>query len=203
MCRGDHDTLRLRAGLAVGGTSTKIDFGDQRASLLQTAAVATADVHPAARLGLSAAAGATGPGRVDFLGVRHTLRPGWMAGLGVSGAVLEGRGKLPFVHASFTYSEARATTRAPDGTEATFRARDWRVGVAIGKAVTSTVAPFVVARYFGAGTRWAPGGGKGSDHFRYHAGAGLSWSVSTVVDVLAEAAVLGEKRGTLGVGYTF
>ena len=195
--------MRVRAGVAGGGTSTKIDFRDTQASLVQGAIVTTVDVHPVDRLGLSLAGGATAGGRVDYLGVRHALRPGWLAGLGVSYRLLDGRGKLPFVHASATYSLARANTRAPDGSEATWKARDWRVGLAVGKAIGATFAPFVVARYFGAGTDWAVGGGKGSDHFRYHVGVGAALALSANVDALAELAFLGERRATLGVGYTF
>src|SRR5262245_45375919 len=83
VCRGDEDRVRFRAGLTGGGTSTQIDFGDTRADLVQGAATATLDVLPLERLALSAAAGASLGGHVDYAGRRYTLRPGPIGGLGV------------------------------------------------------------------------------------------------------------------------
>ncbi|MBK7402109.1 MAG: hypothetical protein IPJ34_39170 [Myxococcales bacterium] len=202
VCRGESSTVRVRVGLSVGGTATKIKFGDERADLLQGATVATLDVSPLDALTLSGAFGAALGGRVDFREVRHDLRPGYLGGLGVSYRLLDGRGALPFAHASFTYSIARATTRAPDATEATFTSKDWRVGLSIGKVVFGRVAPYVVGRFFGAGTDWSVGGGKGSDAFRYHVGVGSAFALGDHLDGLLEAAVLGERRLSVGLGWT-
>lgn len=64
-------------------------------------------------------------------------------------------------------------------------------------------APFVVARYFGAGTSWPDVAGHGADHYRYHVGIGSAFGLSEHFDTLAEVAFLGERRLTLGVGYMF
>jgi hypothetical protein len=64
-------------------------------------------------------------------------------------------------------------------------------------------APFVVARYFGAGTDWSVAGGKGSDKFRYHVGGGSAFGLSERWDSLVEVTFLGEKRATFGLGYFF
>jgi hypothetical protein len=201
VCHGDEAEVRFRAGLTGGGTSTQIDFGDSRADLVQGAATATLDVLPLERLTLSAAAGASLGGHVDYGGRRFTLRPGPIGGLGISYRLLGER--LPFVHASLTVAIARSTTHASGVEDATFTSRDWRLGVAIGQALGKHVAPFVVARYFGAGTEWSVGGGHGSDHFRYHVGAGSAFGFSEHVDGLVEIAFLGERRASIGVGYLF
>ena len=201
VCHGDESQVRFRAGLTAGGTSTKIDFGDRTADLLQAATTATIDVLPVPRLALSAAFGASLDGHVDYTGQRYSLQPGPIGGVGVSYRLLGDQ--LPFVHASFTFALARSTTHAEGVPDATFTSRDWRAGLAVGKVFGKHLAPFVVARYFGAGTEWSVAGGHGSDHFRYHVGAGSAFGFSEHVDALLELAFLGERRATLGVGYLF
>ena len=201
VCHGDESELRIRAGLTAGGTSTRIDFGDTTADLLQAAATATVDVLPLERLSLSAAFGASLGGHVDYLGQRYSLQPGPIGGVGVSYRFFGGA--APFVHTSFTFSLARSRTRAEDGSEADFDSRDWRFGLAAGKTLGEHVAPFAVARYFGAGTNWSVGGGKGADHYRYHVGVGSAFGFSDHVDGLVEVAFLGERRASIGVGYLF
>lgn len=201
VCHGDEDELRVRAGITAGGTSTRIDFGETTADLVQGATVATVDVFPLERLGLSATLGPALGGYVDYQGERYDLLPGVVGGVGVSYRIL---GKdLPFLHGSFTFSLARATTRADDGSEATFTSRDWRAGLAAGKTIGDWAAPFAVFRYFGAGTDWSVGGGKGADAFRYHVGVGSAFGLSEHWDALVELAFLGERRASLGVGYVF
>ena len=73
----------------------------------------------------------------------------------------------------------------------------------MGKALGSIAAPFIVGRYFGAGTEWAVAGGHGADKFRYQVGVGAAFGLSEHVDALAELAFLGERRATVGVGYIF
>jgi hypothetical protein len=191
----------MRAGLVAGGTATTIRFGNTTADLLQSAATATFDLHPTDALGLSAAFGAALVGKLDYQGTRYDLLPGILGGVGVSYRLLGG--KLPFIHTSLTLSLAKATARAPDGSESIFTSRDWRVGVAAGKALGKVAAPFAVARYFGAGTDWSVAGGKGQDDFRYHVGVGSAFGLTEHWDALVEVAFLGERRATLGIGYTF
>lgn len=201
VCHGEATAVRFHAGLSLGGTSTSIDFGADRASLRQGATVASLDVLPTDALALTVAAGASLGGSVDFRGVSYDLDPGWVAGVGVSYRFF-GRGALPFVQPSLGYSIARAAAVAPDGASAAFTARDWRAGLVIGKAF-GPAAPFALARVFGGGTDWSVGGGHGSDHFRYQVGAGSAFALSDHLDAIVELAFLGERRATVGVGYTF
>ena len=200
VCHGDDASLRLRAGLVLGGTSTRIDFGEQHASLLQGALGATLDVMPLERLTLSGSLGASLPGRLRYQSRDFDLRPGPMAGVGVAYRLLGGR--LPFVHGSLTFSWSRSATRAPDGVEGTFTSRDYRLGLALGKTLGTVAAPFVVARYFGAGTTWSLAG-HGADHYRYQVGVGSALALSARFDVLVELAFLGEGRAVIGAGYVF
>jgi hypothetical protein len=201
VCHGDEDEVRFRTGLTAGGTMTRIDFGDTSADLVQGAATATLDVMPIERLSLSAALGASLIGHVDYQGDSYTLLPGPVGGLGISYRFLGD--DLPFLHASFTFALARSTTRAEGRPDTSFTSRDWRVGLAVGKTLGKHMAPFVVARYFGAGTEWSVAGGHGADHFRYHVGVGAAFGFSDHLDGILEVAFLGERRASVGVGYTF
>jgi hypothetical protein len=201
VCHGDESAWRFRTGLSLGGTSTRIDFGDRDAELLQSATTATLDVFPTERLGLSASLGAALAGHVDYEEIRYELLPGPLGGVGVSYRLFGG--KVPFVHGSFSASLARATARAPDGTETAFLSRDYRVGLAVGQAIGKVAAPFAVVRYFGAGTEWSVAGGHGADAFRYQVGVGSAFGFSEHWDAVIEIAFLGEKRATIGAGYMF
>ena len=192
----------MRLGLTVGGTSTKINFGDQVAPLVQGASTGTVDLLLFDRLSLSAALGASLDGHIDYRGQRFVLRPGPIGGLGIAYRLFGNQG-MPFLHLSASYSIARSRTRAPDTSEATFTSRDSRLGLAVGKTLGSVAAPFLVARYFGAGTNWSVGGGHGADHYRYHVGIGSAFGLSTHFDALLELAFLGERRASIGAGYTF
>ena len=200
MCRGDGATVRVRLGITAGGTATRLDFGEERAKLLQAASVATADVFPLERLGLSASVGTSLGGRLDYRGERYELLPGPIGGVGASYRLLGG--PIPFIHLGIGYSLARSTARAADNRRTAFTSRDFRLGLAVGKVFGGSVAPFVVARYFGGGTDWSVAGGKGADAFRYHAGVGTVLALSRQLDALLELTPLGERRVTLGIGYS-
>ncbi len=144
ICHGDEAKIRIRVGAVIGGTSTRIDFSDQTASLLQAATSATVDVLPFERLTLSGALGASLPGRVEYRAVQFDLRPGPMAGVGVAYRLFGGA--APFVHTSFTLSLSRSTTRAPDGSKGTFTSRDYRFGLAVGKTLGHAGGPKARAR---------------------------------------------------------
>ncbi len=191
----------MRAGLTAGGTSTTIEFGDEEAELVQGAVAATYDIFPLDRLSLSATLGTSIDGHVEYLGTRYDLEPGVLGGLGISYRLFGG--KVPFAHVSANFSLARSTSVAPDGSTDAFTSRDWRLGLAVGHAIGGWAAPFVVARYFGAGTDWNVAGGKGADKFRYHVGLGSGFALSEHFDLLGEIAFLGEQRVSLGVGYAF
>jgi hypothetical protein len=199
VCHGDEAAPRVRVGVTAGGTSTKIDFGAVTAPLLQTAATATVDVMLFERLGLSGAIGSSLFGHLDYEGRRFELQPGPIGGLSISYRLLGG--SAPFVHGSLGYSIAHSTARAPDDTRTVFTSRDYRLGLAVGKTFGGFAAPFVVGRYFGAGTNWPEVAGHGADHYRYHVGVGSAFGLSRHLDSLIEVAFLGEKRVSLSLGY--
>ncbi|MEO8797102.1 MAG: hypothetical protein ABI551_04385 [Polyangiaceae bacterium] len=206
ICHGDH-AARFHVGVAGGGTWTTIRYGAELSDFVQTATVASLDVNPLVGtflepLTLSVTAGAALGGHVDYSGTRYSLRPGFVGGVGASYRFF-GRNGLPFLQPQLSYSIVRTSTRGPGSDDIGFAEKDWRVGLAVGKVVGGFAAPFVVARVFGGGTEWAVGGGHGSDHFRYHVGAGSAFALSERFDAVVELAVLGERRATMGVGYTF
>lgn len=201
VCHGDGLGLGMRAGLTLGGTSTRLDFGPEQATLVQAAGTGTFDLVLADRLSFSGALGASLGGRLDYRSEQFDLLPGPVLGIGAAYRLFGGR--APFVQASLTLSVARSTTRAEDESRASFTSRDYRLGLAVGKTFGSVAAPFLVARYFGAGTTWSVGGGHGADHFRYHIGLGSAFGLSSHFDALVEIAFVGERRASLGAGYTF
>jgi hypothetical protein len=205
LCHGDGvPTFRL--GQSVGGTSTKIDYGGKTSELVQGAAVLSLDVNPLRfgvleALTISGNVGASLGGYTDYDGTRYHLSPGVIAGVGASYRFL-GQNGLPFIQPSFSYSVSLATSDAPGGGSASYTAKDWRAGVVIGRSFGGFAVPFVAARKFGAGTSWEIAG-KGEDHFRYQLGAGSAFALTQHMDVFGEVDFLGEKRVTLGMGYTF
>lgn len=198
VCR--DQAVRVHGSVAAGGTATQIDYPAARADLVQAATVASIDVQPLEALTLTASGGASLGGSLSFQGNSYDLGPGWIAGVGASYRLL-GRNGLPFLAPSVSYSIARASLQGPGVSPTAFEARDWRVGLVVGR-VFGRVAPFVVGRYFGGGSESSLTG-HGGDHFRYHAGAGAAWALSDRLDALVELAFLGERRGTLSVGYSF
>lgn len=206
VCHGDH-APRVHAGMYGGGTWSTLRFGGSLADFTQTATVATLDVSPftgtfAEPLTLTLTGGTALGGHVDFAGSRYTLRPGFVGGVGASFRFF-GRGALPFVVPQVSYSIVRSATRGVGSADEAFSEKDWRLGLAVGKSIGGVAAPFVVARTFGGGTEWDVAGGHGSDHFRYHVGAGSAFALSDRFDALVEVAFLGERRATFGVGYSF
>ena len=205
VCRGDIP--RVHAGLSVGGTSTQIDFKAVNGRLLQGASVVAVDVNPFVNtpvepLTLSLSGGASLGGRLDVGDDSYVLRPGYLVGAGLSYR-FGGRGALPFVQPAFSASYANGTAVTPAGSRASFREVDYRFGLAIGKTIGRFAAPFAVARYFGGGTTFQPLGGHAADHFRYHVGVGSAFAITDRVDAVAEIAFLGERRATVGFGYSF
>lgn len=204
-CRGDIP--RVHAGISVGGTSTRIDFPAGTARLLQGATVVAVDVNPFVEtviepLTLTVVGGASLGGRLTELAERWRINPGALVGAGVSYR-FGGRGNWPFVQPSASLSMSFASADSASTGARSFRALDWRLGAAIGKTIGGFAAPFVVGRWFGGGTDFAPAGGHGSDHYRWHAGAGSAFAISAQVDAVVEVAFLGERRGTVGMGYAF
>lgn len=204
-CRGDIP--RVHAGISVGGTSTRIDFPAGTARLLQGATVVAVDVNPFVEtviepLTLTLVGGASLGGRLTELAERWRIHPGALVGAGVSYR-FGGHGSWPFVQPSASLSMSFASADSASTGARSFRALDWRLGAAIGKTIGGFAAPFVVGRWFGGGTDFAPAGGHGSDHYRWHAGAGSAFAISPRVDAVVELAFLGERRGTVGFGYSF
>lgn len=202
-CRGESKLTAVRLGLVGGGTRTKIDFGDERASLSQAALVLALDVQLLGSLTVGASAGLPQGGTLEYRGQSHELSGKSLFGVSAAYRLIDDGLLFPFVQVSLGYSVSHSTTRAPSGAVADFDGKDWRAGLLVGKTFLKLVAPYVMGRYFGAGTEWAPGGGHGSDHYRYHVGAGAALALGEHLDAVAELAVLGEQRLSIGAGYTF
>jgi hypothetical protein len=170
--------------------------------------VLAVDVTPlvgtfAETLTVSLTAGASLGGHVDYAGSRYTLSPGAVVGGGLAYR-FGGRGGAPFVQPSLSIAYAGlARAEGPDGRRESFNALDYRAGLAVGRVVGGFAAPFAVFRYFGGGTEWEVAGGHGRDRFLYHAGIGSAFALGQRLDLVAEVAFIGERRATLGVGWSF
>lgn len=193
-CDGDHDR-RWRVGAGVAAFDTTIKFRDAGfAAFQQLGVAASLDRRLGERFTLQLALGSALAGHVVRNGVEHRVKPGPLASLALSVRLLDDGPKSPFVVT--TLSIAQSFVRAGD---ASLRASDARLGLAIGKTI-GPVAPFVVARTFGGPVYFL--GDVGTDRYRYQVGAGLL-VFGKGLDAAVEVAFLGERRITVGAGWTF
>ena len=143
-------------------------------------------------------------GTIEVAGVKHTISPGPLLGAAASWRLVDPATAPVFVLFGASLSVSTAQTSA--GLErARLTAGDLRGSLIAGKTFFSALSPYAVVRAFGGPVFWKIQGKAVSagDRYHYHAGLGLSLAIPAGVDVFAEVAPLGEKRGTLGLGVTF
>jgi hypothetical protein len=97
-------------------------------------------------------------------------------------------------------SLAQSTAQAPDEDESSFKSYDYRAGLAVGATVAKLAAPFVFARYFGAGTRWESVG-KGKDAYRYHSEPARCWPCRNI-SIFSGSSLLSARSALLSESVT-
>lgn len=184
-----------RVGAGVAGFDTVIVFKDAgRASFQQLGLAASLDRRLSTRFTLQLALGASIGGNVVVRGIAERIRPGLLASIGASYRIVDDSARSPFVVGTASIAQSFVSTAS-----SSLRATDGRLGVVVGKML-GPIAPFLAARAFYGPVYYA--GDTGSDRYHYQIGAGVLTYVKGF-DAAVEVAFLGERRFTLGVGYSF
>ncbi len=134
------------------------------------------------------------------------LRPGWLAGAGLSRQWLAQDGWRPFLRNSFTL----AASGGGDTGGGAMLALDLRAGVDSGWHLGAGFEAFAVGRVFGGPVWWwRPGQATqlGGDAWHVQLGAGAAWSLPGSARVrpslVAEVIALGEIGASLGFSLAF
>jgi hypothetical protein len=156
-------------------------------------------------LSLRIGAGAITSGRVVDFGRRYDLAPGWLASVTVAREWLGPAGHGWFVSTALTIGVAGTRTTGPVDASTSFVAQDSRIGAVVGRTVGGVYSPYAVLRAFGGPVFWRRDGDRvvGGDLHHYGIGAGGSFTIAGMVDIVGEATLIGEKTFTLGVSVSF
>lgn len=134
------------------------------------------------------------------------LRPGWLAGLGVSRQWLAQDGWKPFLRNSYTL----AGSGGGDAGGGSMLALDLRAGLDSGWHVGAGFELFAVGRVFGGPVWWWRQGKStllGGDAWHVQLGVGGAWSLPNARGlrpaIVAEVIGLGEMGATLGLSLAF
>jgi hypothetical protein len=210
---GDADTSsrpsnRWRVGANLGGFSSTLKVSGHDVDIREAATTVTLDAKTSDRVTLQAGLGAILAGRLDVDGTSHDVLPGWLVAGAIAYRLYDGGGAAPFVLLNGSIGVASARTRQRDVVDpptATLTSVDVRIGVAVGWTIAGVLSPYVAARAFGGPVSWSLAGQSvtGTDRYHYQIGAGLALRMGDRFDAYVEAAPLGEKRASLGLGYSF
>jgi hypothetical protein len=205
----DAPALRplARVGASYAFTSTTILFGrGRRADLTRHAAFASVEVPIGERAALSVVAGGVLAGELDDGTRQHELGPGLATALGASYRLVDGRGAMPLVLLTGTFSFTHAGTRSGGREAPTFTAFDGRIGAVVGKTIADVVTPYAVGRVFGGPIFWRfnDEAVTGTDLYKYQAGAGVTMSLfRRQIDMFVEGIAFGERGVSAGAGFSF
>lgn len=179
-------------GASIGVFDTTIVFPDRHAPLREEAVAVSLDRRVGDKSTLQFAVGAITYARIDGI----TIDKGGLASIAYSYRLVDESKRSPFVIGTFSVT----ASYAPD-----LFAGDGRIGVAVGKTLARTFAPFVVARAFGGPVRWKHGDEvrTGGDSHHYQVGAGALFIAGRGIDASIEVAPLGERRLSAGLGWSF
>jgi hypothetical protein len=179
-------------GASIGVFDTTIVFPDKHASLREEAVAVSLDRRIGGKGTLQFATGAITYARIDGV----TIDKGALVSVAYSHRFVDESKRSPFVIGTFSAT----FSYAPD-----LFAGDGRIGVAVGKTLARTFAPFVVARAFGGPVRWKHGDEvrTGGDSHHYQVGLGALFIAGRGIDASLEIAPLGEKRLSAGLGWSF
>jgi hypothetical protein len=143
-------------------------------------------------------------GEMERPGVRYTVEPGWLASVTAARSWFGGAKDEAFLATSLTIGVSSAHTTDAAGASVALTAQDNRLGLLVGRNFAGIWSPYAVARVFGGPVFWHVDGEDvvGSDRHHYALGLGGSFTIAGSLDVVAEAAFLGERSVALGLGYS-
>jgi hypothetical protein len=200
---------RFRIGASYGASGADLLFnGAIHAAMVRSAVSASFDYQASPTTTLSFGAGAGTGGSLTARGIRHEIRPGWLATGSYARRLVDGEGSLPFVILGLSFGASGAGTRAPIGgppETAPLYAFDFRAGLTVGKTFLDVLSPYAAARLFGGPVLWRLAGAAagGTDENHYQLAAGLVTSLPRGFDAFVEGAPLGERSVTVGAGFSF
>ena len=181
---------RYRVGASFAAFDTTIVFNDgSRASLRQAGVAASLDRRIGDRVTLQLALGSAIAGTIG----EENLHAGPLGSLAISSRFVDDSKTTPFVVGTASIAQSYVKTST-----STLAATDGRIGLVVGKTF-GPVAPFVVARAFGGPVYF--NGVTGTDRYHYQLGAG-ALVFSSGFDAAIEVAFLGERRVTVGLGWS-
>jgi hypothetical protein len=194
------------AGVSAGALRTRISFDSGPDTYFDEQVVVGSFGR---RLGdvvsLRLGAGAIVGGRLVDHGLHYDLSPGWLVSATAAREWLGSSAQGWFVSTAVVIGVSGAhTTNAIDG-RASLVAQDNRLSVVAGKTIAGVWSPYFTARAFGGPVFWRRGGQDvvGGDQHHYGIGAGGSFTIRGLVDVVGEATLIGEKTFTLGASFSF
>jgi hypothetical protein len=156
-------------------------------------------------LSLRLGAGAITSGRLVDGGQRYDIEPGWLTSATIAREWLGRSGHGWFVSTALIVGVSGTHTTNPDAGRTSLVAQDNRISVVAGKTVGGVFSPYATARVFGGPVMWRRGDQDvvGGDVHHYAIGAGGSFTISGVVDIVGETTLIGEKTFSLGVSVSF
>ncbi len=176
-----------------------------RAGLRQEATALSFDRRLTSRVTGQITAGSVLAGNLVYGTDVYAVIPGPLFALAGSIRLVDEATSTPFVLATLSVAQSFARTRNGAGDTFALSATDARIGVLVGKTISQTVAPYVVARAFGGPVRWDRPEGivTGSDRYHYQVGVGALVIAGAGIDGTIEVAFVGERRATAGLGFAF
>lgn len=205
---GNGTDLSFRISAAYAGFTSFMSFEDRHANISEQTATATLGMDFGNGWALSLTGGAIVGGVAKYEGERHTLQPGWLAGVAVELEVVEGGGSVPFVQATFSGSVS-GTRSVLDGAASdegrALIAWDVRFAVTMGWNLWEVWRPYLSFRGFGGGAHWDLPDGEvmGTDRSHVQVAIGSTITIPGGVFIFGEYAPVFETAFNAGLGVSF
>jgi hypothetical protein len=181
---------------------------DESAPMNKHSAIVVSERRLGERATLQLGAGAVIAGEVRYHGTTHDAGPGFIYSAAGSYRLTSAKSSPLFVVATASLAASLMLTkeRAEDaaGAEKLF-ALDGRLGMVLGKRVTDWLSPYAALRVFGLPVFWRYRGSElqGTDAYHYQLGVGLVAQLLAELDLHCEAAAVGERSLSAGIGTSF
>jgi hypothetical protein len=184
---------------------TKLSFDSEDADLREQVVVGSFGRRFGDVLTLRLGAGAIVAGRMVDRGMHYDIEPGWLTSATIAHEWLGSSAGGWFVSTALTIGVSATHTTNPDAGRTSLVAQDNRISAVAGRTVGGVFSPYAAVRVFGGPVWWRRGDQDvtGGDVHHYGIGAGGSFTVSGIVDIVGEATLIGEKTFSLGVNVSF
>jgi hypothetical protein len=184
---------------------TRLRFDSETADFSEQVVVGSFGRRFGDVLSLRLGAGAITSGRIVDRGLGYEIEPGWLTSATIAHEWLGRSGHGWFVSTALTIGVSATHTTNPEEGRTSLVSQDTRLSAVAGKTVGGVFSPYATARVFGGPVSWHRGGEDvvGGDLYHYGIGAGGSFTIAGVVDIVGETTLIGEKTFSLGVSVSF